>query len=136
MFFCSIPFGKHPDGRPAISSSLLIQISSLRRNKNVLKSVIYLTSHLLSHNVDNRCLSGVRVHPWYMTSRARRACPAHQTRMSLYITTCRQENLASRENYASELHQAMTLRLSKVDQTSCDQMSAMVAFTLCSSKIL
>ena len=30
------------------------------------------------------------------------------------------ENHASRENYASELHQAMILRLSRVGRTSCD----------------
>ena len=36
-----------------------------------------------------------------------------------FITPLHQENLASRENYGSELHQLMILRLSKVGQTSC-----------------
>ena len=94
------PFRKQRDRRPAISSSLLIQISSLRRNKNVLRSVIYNISSHLSQNVVNRGLSGVR--PWYMTIWPRSACAAHQTRMSFYITTCRPRNLALRENYVSE----------------------------------
>jgi hypothetical protein len=47
--------------------------------------------------------------------------PTNQIRKLFYITLCRQKNPASLENYASELHQVMILRLSKVDQTSCEQ---------------
>ena len=43
------------------------------------------------------------------------------------------ENPPSRENYASELHQVMILRLSRVGWTSCEQM---VASTLCPFKFL
>ena len=40
--------------------------------------------------------------------------PYYQTQKPFYITICRPKNPVSRENYASELHQAMILRLSKV----------------------
>ena len=46
------------------------------------------------------------------------ACPTHQARKPFYITPCREKNPPSQENYASELHQAMILRLSRVGRTS------------------
>ena len=41
---------------------------------------------------------------------------------SFYITPFLQKNLASRENYASELYQVMITRLLKVGRTSCSLM--------------
>jgi hypothetical protein len=46
----------------------------------------------------------------------------HQTQKPFYITPFRQTNPALREKYASELHQAMIIRLSRVGRTSCEQM--------------
>ena len=48
--------------------------------------------------------------------------PTHQTRKPFYITPFRKEDPALRENYVSELHQAMMLLLLKVGRTSCEQM--------------
>jgi len=48
--------------------------------------------------------------------------PTHQPRKPFYITPYRQKDPASREKYASELHQVRILRLSKVDRTSCELM--------------
>ena len=100
---------------------LLIQISSPRRNNKVLTSVIYKSLCLLSR------YSSIRVLSWlsscYMTWLAITAewytCPTHQARTHFYITPLRQKNLASRENYASELYQVMIMRLLKVARTSC-----------------
>ena len=104
------------------SSSLLIQISLLRRNSNVFTSVIYDLLDLMSRYSNNRLLSLLRTSTMTRLTRPGRASPTHQTRKLFYTTSRRQKSLASRENYASELHQVMILRLSRVDRTSCYQM--------------
>ena len=99
------------------TSSLLIQISSLRRNNNVFTSVICNPFLLVSRYSDNRVLSSLKAS--YMTGFERGTIrPTHQTRRPSYITPCQQKNPASRENYVSELHQATMLRLLKVGRTS------------------
>ena len=50
------------------------------------------------------------------------ALPTHQTRKPFYTTPRRQKDSLSRKNYASELHQVMVLRLSKIGRTSCERM--------------
>ena len=104
----------------SISSSLLIQISSLRRNKKVFPSVIYNAFGQIPRHTNNGALprriasaSTLTRLPW------RSHGGTHRTREPFYITPCRQKNPASRENYASELHQVMILRLSRVGRTSC-----------------
>ena len=98
------------------SSSLLIQISSLRRNNNLLTSVIKFVLSLGSRCSSNQVVSYLRPSSIAKLTTAKR--PFHQTRKPFYITPSRQKNLASRENYASALHQATILRLSKVGRTS------------------
>ena len=57
------------------------------------------------------------------TRRSLRRCPTHQIRKPFYIIIlCRQKNPALPENCASELHQVMILRFSKVGGTSCVRM--------------
>ena len=119
---------RHADGPIKMafkSSSLLIQRSSLRRNKNVSTSVIYNPLDLMSRYSIIRVLS--RFHASTMSRLARETSgylrPTHQTRKPFYITPCRQENPASRENYASELHQVMIMCLSRVGRTSCEKMA-------------
>ena len=103
------------------SSSLLIHISLLRRNKNVLTSVIYNPLDLTSrYSILSRFRASTMI--WLlarMTSEYPR--PTHQTRGPLY--TIRQESHASPENYASELHhwQVMITHLSRVGRTSCEK---------------
>ena len=103
------------------SSSLLIQISSLRRNSNLLTSVINNSLDLGLRYSSNQVvsylgpLSGMNM----LTTKTR---PFHQTRKPFYITPRRQKNPASRENYASALHQATILRLSKAGRISCETM--------------
>ena len=107
-----------------MSSSLLIQISSLRRNNNDSTSVIYTPLPFLSRYSSNRILSrlGNSLYMILFTTRRqtqRYAYPTHQTRKPSYITPLRQKNPGSRESYASELHQVIILLLSKVGGTSC-----------------
>jgi hypothetical protein len=87
-----------------MSSSLLIQISSLRRNNNVFASAIYNALHLRSRYSNNR--SKLRTSTMTGLARIVNACPTHQTRMPFYIIPCCQKNPASVENYASDLHPA------------------------------
>jgi hypothetical protein len=105
-------------------SSLLIQISSLRRINNVFTSVIYKPLDLISRYLNNRVLSKLR--PSSMTRLVMGSkhffTRIHRTRKPFYITSRRQRNPALRENYASELHQVMILRLSRVGRTSYEQM--------------
>ena len=90
----------------SMSSSLLIQIILLRRISNVFTSVIYIALHLISCYSNNRVLSTLRA-----SSITRLTCgctrPTHQTRKPSYVISRRQKNPASRENYASELHQVI-----------------------------
>ena len=120
----SIPYRNQDVWKMAFhtTSSLLIQISSLRRNNNVFTSVIFYPFHLVSRYSDNRVLSSLK--PSHITCVLTRGGirPTHQTRRPFYITPCQQKNPALRENYASELHQAMMLRLLKVGRTSCYRM--------------
>ena len=97
-------------------SSLLIQINLLRRNNNAFSSGIYYPFHLISRCSNNRVLSRVK------RSGISTLHATHQARKPFYTTQCRQKNLASQENYASESHQAMMPRLSKVGRTFCDRM--------------
>jgi hypothetical protein len=106
-----------------MSSSLLIQISSMRRINNVFASVIEIPLHLIS---DNRRLTMLCASNMTLARETRgrgrgRGTPSesHQTRMPFYIIPCCQKNSASVENYASDLHQVMILRLSRVGRTSC-----------------
>ena len=130
----SIPF-RNSDGplkmtrlvRLPISSSLLIQISSLRRNKHVFPSVIYIPLYLVFRYLNNRVLSLLRASS--MTQGARLATQAtggssstQHPRKPSSITPCRQTNPALQENYASELYRLMILRLSRVGRTSRYQM--------------
>ena len=105
-----------------MSFSLLIQISSLRRNNNVFPSVIYYPLSQISCYTKNGTLPSL-ISGSTLTRLLRESHGGiHRTREPFYITPCRQINPASRENYASELHQVMILRLSRVDRTSCEQM--------------
>ena len=106
--------------RNADASSLLIQISSLRRTNNVLTSGIYKPLCQIFCYAKNGALPGLT------STLTRQSRPhgggTHRTRKPFYITPCHQTNPASRENYASELHQVMILHLSRVGRTSCYQM--------------
>ena len=82
------------------SSSLLIQISSLRRNNNVFTLIIYSTFLLMSRYTNKRVLS--RLTTSTMTGLFGECSCTHQTRKPFYITSRHQKNPASRENYASE----------------------------------
>ena len=105
-----------------MSFSLLIKISSLRRNKNVFPSVIYDPLCQISCYTKNGALPSL-ISSSTLTRLLRRSHGCiHRTREPFYITPRRQKNPASRENYASELHQVMILRLSRVGRTSCEQM--------------
>ena len=122
----SISFRKS-DGPSKITTSLsvLIQISSLRRNNNVFSSVIYKEFDLESCYSTHRVLPFLRGSPSTVTtqtSQSRRAPPSHQTQNPFYITSHRRKNPVSRENYASELYRVMILRLSRVGLTSCYEM--------------
>ena len=114
----SIPFSIQDSEKMAsnTTSSLLIQINSLRRNNNAFTSVIYNPLHLISRCSNNRVLSRVK------GSGIASLHATHQTRKPFYITLCRPKNLAFQENYASESHQAMMLLPSKVGRTFCDRM--------------
>jgi hypothetical protein len=117
----SIPF-RNSDGRSVITSpfSLLIQISSPKRNNNAFPSVINKPMHLISRYSNNRVLSRLRASSMTLIAGlAGCARPSHQTRKPFYITTRRQKNPPSRENYACELHQVMIMRLLRVGRTSC-----------------
>ena len=118
----SIPFRKALNVKMnSVSLSLSIQISSMRRNNNVFKSVIYNPFDLISRYANIRIPS--RFPASNMTRPGSgRLCPSHQTRKPFYITTSRQKYHALGENYASELHQVIILRLSRVGRTSCDLM--------------
>ena len=107
------------------TSSLLIQISSLRRNNDVFTSIICNPFHLVSRYSNNRVLLLRTFRELHMTGLVKAKefiQPTHQTRKAFYITPCRQKNPALRENYASELHQPKMLRLLKVGRTSCYRM--------------
>ena len=113
--------------RLPISSSLLIQISSLRRNKHVFPSDIYVPLYLVFRYLNNRVLSLLIAS--IMTRGARlesqttsRSGSTQHPRKPFSITPCRQTNPALQENYASELYRLMILRLSRVGRTSCCQM--------------
>ena len=118
----SLPNDFHPFSIPFsiqeknTRSSLLIQINLLRRNNNAFISGIYNPLHLISRRPNNRVLSRLT------GSGISNLRPTHQARKPFYTTQCRQKNLASQENYASESHQAMMPRLSKVGRTFCDRM--------------
>ena len=119
--FSIIPFRDMEDFSLKMKSSLslLIQISSLRRNNNVFTSVIYNPFNSMSGCSNNGDLS--RPRKFAMTRLTRQTgCtrPSHRRRKPFYITSPLQKNPASRENYASELHQVMILRLSRVGRTS------------------
>ena len=103
------------------SSSLLIQISSLRRNNNLLTSVINNALTLGSRCSRNQIVS--YLWPFSMAMLRTEKRSFHQTRKAFCtIFPRRQKNLASRENYASALHQATILRHSKVGRTSFEWM--------------
>ena len=104
------------------SSTLLIQKSSLRRNNNVLTSVIKKPFYLISGYTNNRDLSRLSTSPMTRLWKMGDPSSTHQTRKPFYITPCRQKNLASRENYVFELHQVMMFRLSRVGRTSWDHL--------------
>ena len=106
----------------SISSSLLIQISSLRRNKIVFPSVIYDPLRQVSCYTKNGALPSLPSTMTRLRRESRRSQGTHRTREPFYITPFHQKNPASREKYASELHQVMILRLSRVGRTSCYQM--------------
>ena len=118
--YCSISF-RNPDKSLNMSFSLLIQISSPRRNNKVFTSVIYNPLGHMFRYSSTRVLSCLRPRnmTWHSITAEFYACPTHQARTHFYITPLRRENLASRENYASELCQVMIKRLSKVGRTSC-----------------
>jgi hypothetical protein len=103
-----------------ISSSPLIQISSLRRNNNVLTSVISNPFVQISCYTINRVLSNVLPSPMILSHM--HTCPTHRTPNPFYIALCRQKSPALRQNYASELQQEMILHLSRACLTSCIQM--------------
>ena len=90
------------------------EISLLRRNNVLFPSVFYKSNTIyLATQIIESCQTFA--HPlWHElpVSLAAHVLP-HQTRKPFYITTCRQKNPASRENYASELHQVMIMRLLK-----------------------
>ena len=103
------------------SSSLLIQINSLRRNNHVFTLVVYKRSILMSKSKKRF----VPCHAaWHMTTLSWKASrfviTTHRTRKHFYITSGREKDPASLENYASELHQVMIQRLSRVGRTSCE----------------
>jgi hypothetical protein len=103
----TIPFRESADlleKEKRCSSSPLIQISSLRRNNNVLTSVISNPLLLMSCYTINRVLSDLASSMIRITSHA---CPTHQTPNPFYITLRRQKNPALRQNYVSELQQEM-----------------------------
>ena len=105
------------------TSSLLIQLCSLRRNNNVFTSVICTPFHLVSRYSNSRLLLLLRIlHMTGLSNGTGYIQPTQQTRKAFYITPFRQKNPALRENYASELHQPKMLRLLKVGRTSCYRM--------------
>jgi hypothetical protein len=116
----SIPF-RNADGlldMASKSSSLLIQVSSLRKNNNLFTSVINDPLDMVSRYSNNRVLSYPRRASIMITI----ISPTHRTQKPFYIISRGQTCPALVENYASELHQVMILRLSRVGQTSCEQM--------------
>ena len=121
----SIPF-RNPDAplkrTSPISSSLLIEINSLRRNSNVFTSVIYNPFPLVFRYSNNRVLFCLCA--FTMTGPGGNNRPSRRIRKHFYITSSRQKAPTSRENYASELRQVMILLLSRVGSTSCEQMVA------------
>ena len=106
--------------------SLLIQTSSLRRDNDVFPSVINDVLSQISCYTKNGALPSLPRVPSTLTRLTRKSWShsggTHRTREPFYITPRRQKNPASRENYASELHQVMILRLSRVGRTSYYQM--------------
>ena len=118
----SIAFRNSDDLLGMASLSLLIQISSLRRNNNLLTSVINMAFSLRLRRSLASNVSYVRLFTMTLLTTKTWKRPFHQTRKPFYITPCRQKDPASRENYASALHQAMILRLSKMGRTSCEWM--------------
>ena len=112
----TIPF--RDDGilrKTAVSSSPLIQISSLRRNNDVFTSVICNPLILLSRYRINLVLSYLRASE--LTSTWGGPGLSHRTPKPFYITIRHQKHLALQENYAFELYQVMVLHLSRVDLT-------------------
>ena len=75
----------------------------------------YANLDLISRSTNNWILSFLP--PSAITQLAQQAVgcntSTHQTRKPFYVTPSRQKDHASRENYTSELHQAMILRLSR-----------------------
>ena len=55
-------------------------------------------------------------------------CPTstHQTRKPFYVTSCRQKNPVSLENYASELHQVVNCVFREAYRTFANKWSAIV----------
>ena len=118
----SIPFRKALHVKmTSVSLSLSIQISSMRKNNNALTSVIYNPFDLISRYTNIRVPSRFPASVMIRPGRGRLR-PSHRTRKPFYITTSHQKDHALRENYASELHQVIILRLSRVGRTSCDLM--------------
>jgi hypothetical protein len=102
-----------------MSSSPLIQISLLRRINNVFAS-IYDPLHLISRYSDNRRLSMLRASTMISLARETRGRARPYPR-DTNAFLCRQKKPAFVENYPSDLHQVMILRLSRVGRTSCEQ---------------
>ena len=110
-----IPF-RYPDD---MSSSPLIQISSLRRNNDVFLSVIRINSVFISRHTINRVLSRLVASQSSITWTPRRGSAGsfHRTPKLSYITLDREKDPALQENYASELYQVMIPHRSKVGLT-------------------
>ena len=135
---CHIPFRNlhRPLEMTSKLSSLLIQISSLRRNNNVFTSVIYDLLELMSHYSNNQLLLLLCTSTMTQLTRPGRVSPTHQTWKPFYITSCCQKNLALRRTTPPSCIKWWSCVFREWIGLLATKWSAMLVFTLFSFKIL